>query len=178
MLTSRQCSGASTTGRVAQGLGDSAAYRSHDHCTRSPLPALHKYSAQMCRRPFQLSALSRHCISISQAVPGSRRHRQKQCWHSLTTACAAPSSCSSPESSRPPSIYHRLRTAAAIVAVFAVWCCITANTQPSSVFASVTTALTDAGAPPAGIELQQQVMHDTRMLYTSSNDHDQHSDTF
>ena len=159
MLTSRQCSGASTTGRVAQGLGDSAACRSHDHCTRSPLPTLHKYSPQIRRRPFQLSALSRHCKYPLQAVPGFRRHRQQQCWHSPTIAHAAASTCSQPESSRPPSIHHSLRTAIAVVAVFAVWCCITANTQPSSVFASVTTALTDAGAPPAGSEFQHRIRH-------------------
>lgn len=147
MLSGQQCSVASTTGRV-QEFGDFTAFRSQHHLPRLPRPSLLKFSAQVRRKSCQTSILPQR--QNLQAVSGSR-HRQHRCCHSPTTACAATSAHSEPDRSRPPSLLRNIRTAAVLAVVFGVWCCISANTQPSSAFASMTSALTDAGAPPAGV---------------------------
>ena len=150
MLSSRQCTGASTTGRIAHEFGDFVNVRSFDHSPRLSSPISHEHSAQICRKPLQPTLVSRRHSLTLQAVSGPRRHRQQQCCHSSIIACAASNTHAEFQSSRPPSICSTLRTAAVCAAVFAVWCCISANTQPGSAFASVASALTDAGAPPAG----------------------------
>lgn len=158
MLSGRQCSAASTTGRV-QEFGDFTAFRSHHHLPRLPLPSLLKCSAPVCRTTCQASLRSQRQQLSLQPICSSKRHRQYRCWHSPRTACAATSAHSGPDGSRPPSLLRNIRTAAVLAAVFCVWCCISANTQPSSAFASVTTALTDAGAPPAGGKSWHNSLH-------------------
>lgn len=150
MLNGRQCSGASTTGRTVHEFGDHAAFRSHHHSLRLPLPPSFKCSASLCNRPCQPSNLSRRQKLSLQASPGSRRHRQQRQCHKPITACAATSAQSEPNHGRLPSLLRKIRTAVVLAAIFGIWCCISANTQPSSAFMSVTSALTDAGAPPAG----------------------------
>lgn len=150
MLNGRQCSGASTTGRTVQEFGDHAAFRSHHHSSRLPLPSLFKRAAKVCSTPSQPCHISRRQKLSLQASPGSRRHGQQRSWHSPTTACAATSAQIDPNRSRLPSLLRNIRTAVVLAAVFSIWCCISANTQPSSAFLSVTSALTNAGAPPAG----------------------------
>lgn len=158
MLSGRQCSAASTTGRV-QEFGDFTASRSHHHLPRLPLPSLLKCSAPVCRKPCQASLRSQRQQLSLQPICSTKRHRQYRCCHSPTAACAATSAHSESDGSRPPSVLRNIRTAAVLAAVFGVWCCISANTQPSSAFLSVTTALTDAGAPPAGEEPWHNLLH-------------------
>lgn len=158
MLSGRQCSAPSTTGRV-QEFGDSTAFRSDQRLPSLPLPSLLKCSAHVIRKPCQASLrFQRQRLSL-QPICSSKRHRQYRCCHSPTTACAAASAHTGPDSSRPPSLLRNIRTAAILAAVFGIWCCISANTQPTSAFLSVTTALTDAGAPPAGGELWHNSLH-------------------
>ena len=149
-MLSGRCSGATTTGRTVQEFGDHAAFRSHQHSSRSPLPSLSKRSANLCIRPCQPCTSPRRQKLSLQASPGSRRHCQQRSCHSLITACAATSAQVAPKHGRLPSLLRNIRTAVVLAAVFGIWCCISANTQPSSAFLSVTSALTNAGAPPAG----------------------------
>ncbi|KAL3134085.1 hypothetical protein ABBQ32_008510 [Trebouxia sp. C0010 RCD-2024] len=148
MLNGRQCSGASTTGRTIQEFGDHAAFRSHHHPSRLPRPSLFKPAAKVCPKPCQPCNLSRRQKLSLQASPSSRRHCQRS-RHSPITACAATSAQIEPNHGRLPSLLRNIRTAVVLAAVFSIWCCISANTQPSSAFLSVTSALTSAGAPPA-----------------------------
>ena len=156
MSSGHQCGAGSTTGRV-QVFGDFTAFRGHHHLPRLPRPPLLKCSAQVFRKPCQALLLSQRQQQSLQPIC-TERHRRHRCCHSPTTACAATSAHSGPDCSRPPSLLRHIRTAAVLAAVFGVWCCISANTQPSSAFMSVTTALTDAGAPPAGEESWQNLL--------------------
>ena len=158
MLSGRQCCVASTTGRD-QDFGDFTASRGHHHLPRLPRPSSLKYSAEACRKPCQASLGSQPQQLCLQPVRSSNKLRQHRCCYSPTTTCAATSAHNAPDSSRPPGLLRNIRTAAVLATVFGVWCCISASTQPSSAFLSVTTALTDAGAPPAGGELLHNLLH-------------------
>lgn len=149
MFSGRQCNVASSTGRV-QDFGESTAFRSYHHLPRLPLPCLLKCTAQVCRKPCHAWIRPQQQQLSLQALSRSRRQRQHRCCHSPTSACAATSAHIEPDRSKPPSLLRNIRTAAVLAAVFGIWCCISANTQPTSAFASVTSALTDAGAPPLG----------------------------
>lgn len=154
MFSGQQCNVASSNGRI-QDSCDFTAFRSHNHLPRLPLPCLLKCSAQVCRKPRQASIRPQQQQLSSQPFSRSRRQRQYRCCHSPISACAATSALE-PDPSKPPSLLRNIRTAAVLAAVFGIWCCISANTQPSSAFASVTTALTDAGAPPLGTSPQHK----------------------
>lgn len=154
MFSGQQCNVASPTGRL-QGSCDFTAFRSHHHLPRLPLPCLLKCTAQVCRKPLQASIRPQQQQVSSQVFSRSRRQRQYRCCHNATS-CTATSAHIEPDRSKPPSLFRNIRTAAVLAAVFGIWCCISANTQPSSAFASVTTALTDAGAPPLGTNSQHR----------------------
>lgn len=152
MFSGGQCNVASSTGRV-ENSGDFTAFRSYHHLPRLPLPCLLRSTAQVCRKPHQASFRPQQRQLSLQAISRSKRQRHYRCC-SPTSACAATSAHTEPDGSKPPSLLRNIRTAAVLAAVFGIWCCVSANTQPTSAFASVTTALTDAGAPPLGTKSQ------------------------
>ena len=157
MFSGRQCTGASTTGRVAQDFGDHTSYRSHDHSPRSPVRP--RTCAQTQRRPCLLSTcLQRHSSRLPSALP-CQQHSQQQCRQRRNPTCVASSSCVEPSSNKAPVFCRNLRTAALLCIVFGAWCCVSTHTQTSSAFLSITTALTGAGASSAGSHTLINTMH-------------------
>ena len=149
MLSGRQCAGASTTGRVAREFGDISTHHSHDHSPRLPLRSVRSCARGLANRSLFSSCCRRNNLKFKASLrcrpPGQQRCQQKR-----HTTCSASDSCNEPSSDRTPGRYQHLRTAAVLSIVFGAWCCVSAHTQTSSAFLSMTTALTGAGASSAG----------------------------
>jgi len=151
MLSGRQCAGASTTGRVGHEFGEVVTQCCYDHCPRLRVRSLRTSAHGIGRRSLLHTSLARQSLTRKASIrcePPGQRCRQKR-----SAICAVSGSFAEPDSGRRPSRYHYLRSAALCSVIFGVWCCVSAHTQTSSAFLSMTSALTDAGASSAGSKL-------------------------
>ncbi|DBA75368.1 TPA: hypothetical protein ACH3X1_010635 [Trebouxia sp. C0004] len=148
MQSGRQCAGASTTGRVGHEFG----HHCYDHCPRLSVLSLRASAHGIGRRSLLFTSLARQSLTrkaSTRCEPPGQGLGQQRCRQKRSTICAASGSCAEPDSDRRPSRYHYLRSAALCSVIFGVWCCVSAHTQASSAFLSMTSALTEAGASSA-----------------------------
>ena len=167
MQSVRQCTGASTTGRVAPVPNDSSAARSHQH------PALP--SSSRLRSVYRLEAASFTSRAHSRYPQRELLSRcQPQCVHARAVQCSAVSATW--DVSERPAPGTRLQRAAVFTAAFTIYFCISWLTRPTAAVASATSALTSSGASKAG-EMRQQLSAarepDTRctMLHETLREH-------
>lgn len=147
MQSVRQCTGASTTGRVAPVPNDSSAARSHQH------PALP--SSSRLRSVYRLEAASFTSRAHSRYPQRQLLSRcQPQCVHARAVQCSAVSTTW--DVSERPTPGRTLQRAAIFTAAFTIYFCISWLTRPAAAVASATSALTSSGASKAG-ETRQQV---------------------
>ena len=154
MLSGRQCAGASTTGRVGHEVGEVVTQHCYDHCPCLPVRSLRPSAHGIGRR--SLLYTSRHSLTRKASIrckPPGQGLGQQLCRQKRSAICAVSGSFAESDSGRRPSRYQYLRSAALCSVIFGVWCCVSAHTQTSSAFLSMTTALTDAGASSAGSNL-------------------------
>ncbi len=156
MLSGRQCAGASTTGRVGHEFGEVVTHHCYDHCPRLSVQSLRASAHGIGRRSLFYTSLARHSLTRKASIrcePPGQGLGQQRCRQKRSAICAVSGSFAEPDSGRRPSRYHYLRSAALCSVIFGVWCCVSAHTQTSSAFLSMTSALTDAGASSAGSKL-------------------------
>lgn len=142
MQSVRQCTGASTSGRVAPVQPESCTPRSHHH---PALPA-----SSRLRSLYRLNLASSAARAQSRYPQRQQLSRcQPQCVHSRAVQCSAVSSTWD-VSERPAPVTRTVQRAAICTAAFAIYFCISWLTRPAAAVASATSALTSAGASRAG----------------------------
>ena len=141
MHSLRQCTGASTTGRLALVQAESPTVRTHQH---SALP-----SWSRLRSVYRLEAASSAARAQSRYPQRHLLSRcQPHCVHTRGLQCSAVSSTWDVRESPAPT--KTLQRAAVFTAAFTIWLCVNWLTRPAAAVASATSALTSTGASKAG----------------------------